>query len=268
MRFFDQVDPGSLERRGGQLWVLALTTILVLATGLALMMYTILFSKPVGLTGRTFTTLFVAYCVLMPLLIGYLIDRQFVIKQLRRKITEEEKHITNLQDEFRSNLLETLPGITHFQDRLAMEHRRASRAEQSFSLVIVGVKPSPCLDAPSDVNLTTVFGDAAKALTRKLRGEDSIYHFGGGVFGILLPRVPTSIANLVVEQLREGMRCAVDPDSGFEFEIQMTNFPDQAASARDMEKAVMDFLSVHRKKNVPERTADLGCGYRLDAVSG
>jgi hypothetical protein len=267
MKFFDQMDPGSLERRAWQLWILALTTILVLATGLAVMMYTIVFSKPVGLSGRTSTTLFTGYCVLMPLLIGYLLDRQIVIRQLRHRIVEEENHIVNLQREFRSNFLANMPGLAPFQDRLAMEHRRATRAEQPLSLVIVGVKPSPGLQPPTDDRLADVFGEAAKALTRKLRGEDSIYHFGGGVFGILLPRVPTSIANLVVDRLREAMIEMVSSNSGFEFETRVSNFPDHAASARDMERAVMDCLFLYTKGHAPEQPVEVGGACRVATVS-
>jgi len=267
MKLFDQIDPGTLERRAWQLWILALTTILVLATGLAVMMYTIIFSKPVGLSGRTSATLFTGYCVLMPLLIGYLLDRQIVIRQLRHRITEEENHIVDLQHEFRSNFLANMPGLAHFQDRLAMEHRRASRAEQPFSLVIVGVKPFPGLDTPTKDRLADVFGEAAKALTCKLRGEDSIYHFGEGVFGILLPRVPTSIANLAVEQMRKVMREVVSSNSGFEFETRVMNFPDHVASARDMERAVMDCLFVYSKRHAPEHTVDMEGACRVAAVS-
>ena len=148
----------------------------------------------------------------------------------------------NLQLEVRSNLLETLPGLAHFQDRLAMEHRRASRAEQPFSLVVVGVKPSPALGTPSKATLTTMFGETAKALIRRLRGDDSIYHFGRGVFGILLPRVHTSIANLIAENLRKDLREVIGADLG-SFEMQIISFPDDAASAREEEGAVVNFLS-------------------------
>src|SRR5579872_4566469 len=142
MRLFDNVDPGSLDRRMWQLWVLALTIILVLATGLAIMMYAVLFSHPGGMTGRHFMTLFTGYCVLMPLLVGYLLDRQVVIKQLRKRIADEESHVLSLEHEVKTNFLETLPGVAHFQDRLSMEYRRASRSEQPVSLVVVGVRPA------------------------------------------------------------------------------------------------------------------------------
>ena len=266
MKFFDQIDPGSLERRAWQLWILALTTIFVLATGLALMMYMVAFSRPVGQFASAPTTLFAGYCVLTPLLIGYLLDRQIVIKELRRRITEEERQIVRLQHEFRSSFLENLPGLAHFQDRLAMEHRRAFRAEQPFSLVLAGVKPSPALETRTDASLADEFGRVAKVLTGKLRGEDSIYHFGGGVFGILLPRIPTSIASLVAEQLRAGLGDAAG-DSSFGFELQVISFPEQAASARDMEKAVMDFLSEHSDTHPPDQTVGFGGEYRLHPIA-
>jgi len=266
MKFFDHIDPGALDRRMWQLWFLALSTILVLATGLALMMYAVLFSKPVELTEGHFTTLFTAYCVLMPLLVGYLFDRHIVIKHLRRKIAEEEHQLMNLRFEARANLLDNLPGIAHFQDRLAMEFRRASRAEQPVSLVIVGVKPSVGRSNPAEA--TAVYGDAAKALTRKLRGEDSLYHFGQGAFAILLPRVQTSIAHRVVERLEEGLRDAAGPNGQFEFENRVTNYPDHVASARDIEKAVMDFLSETGRKHPPEQAAAPGDELQMKAISG
>lgn len=241
MKLFDQVDPGSLDRRMWQLWVLALTTILVLASGLAIMMYAVFFSRPAGPSGHMFITLFAGYCVLMPLVLGYLLDRQLVIKQLRRKISEEEHQIVNLLHEVKTNFLETLPGVAHFQDRLSMEFRRASRAEQPISMVTVGVRPSHGASGPSA--LAGISGEAAKALMRKLRGEDSIYHFGGGVFSILLPRVQTSIANQIVDRLEEGLRDAAGPDYHFVFETHITNYPDQVCSAREMEKAVAGFIS-------------------------
>jgi GGDEF domain-containing protein len=253
MKFFDQIDPGSLDRRIWQLWVLALTIILVLATGLAIMMYAVLFSRPGGLPERLFVTLFTGYCVLIPLLVGYLFDRQLVIKQLHRKIAEEQSHVRSLEREVKTNALETLPGVAHFQDRLSMEYRRAFRSEQPVSLVVVGVRPSLGQNGSGD--MVAASGEAAKALTRKLRGEDSIYHFGKGVFAILLPRVPTTVANQVVDRLEEGMHDAAGPECRFVFETRITNFPDHALSAREMEKAVADFLTERGGEPLPGHLA-------------
>lgn len=245
MNLFDHIDPKSLDRRAWQLWVLALTTILILATGLALMMYVTVFSKPTGGTGHTHSTLFIGYCVLMPLIMGYLFDRQIVIRHLRCTIDEDQKQISNLQHEVRANLLESLPGMGHFQDRLAMEYRRASSSEQPISLVMVGVKPSLGPNPPG--HITNVFGDAAKALAGKLRGDDSIYHIGQGVFAMLLPRIRTAVAKVVVGRLEEGLTKAARPEIRFVFECQLVNYPDNVASAREMEQGVASFLSAYSK---------------------
>ena len=53
MKIFDQIDAGNLDRREWQLWVLALAVILVLAAGMALLMYPAIFSTPVIVTGPT-----------------------------------------------------------------------------------------------------------------------------------------------------------------------------------------------------------------------
>ena len=39
MPIFDQIDPRNLDRREWELWMLALTVILILAVGMALLMY-------------------------------------------------------------------------------------------------------------------------------------------------------------------------------------------------------------------------------------
>jgi len=53
MKVFDQIDPLKVERRKWHLWLLALTVILVLTVGMALLMYPTVFSHPVVLTGAT-----------------------------------------------------------------------------------------------------------------------------------------------------------------------------------------------------------------------
>ena len=45
MRIFDRIDPLNLNRRQWELWVLALSVILILTTGLALLMYPTAFSN-------------------------------------------------------------------------------------------------------------------------------------------------------------------------------------------------------------------------------
>jgi GGDEF domain-containing protein len=241
MKLFDRIDRESLEQRADQLWVLALSIIVVLATGLALMMYTVLFAKPDRLTNHGLVTLFVGYCSLVPLLVGYLIDRQFVIKRLRRRIREDQNHIAQLEQEVRTNLLENLPGLEHFQDRLAMEYRRALRSGEPFSVIMAAVKL--LIDA-NTVDSADIFGEAARALASQMRGEDSVYYFGQGTFGLLLPRMASNVASLFAGHLSNAMDYAVNAYSASS-EIKTINFPEDAVSARAVEKHVLDFLSAY-----------------------
>ena len=119
MTIFDQCDPTTLERREVQLWALALSAITILAVGLALLMYPAVFSDTVIL-GPTLRRAFFGFCALSVLLVGYLVDRQVTIRSLRKHLAEQQKRVTQIHQEASADLLETLPGFSHFQDRLAM----------------------------------------------------------------------------------------------------------------------------------------------------
>ncbi len=236
VRFFDHIDATTLEQREWHLWVLALSVIFVLAVGLMLLMYPTVFSNPVVISGITLRKTFFAFCVLAVLVVGYLIDRQIVISHLRRRILEERELVNRIRHEASSDLLETLPGLDHFRDRLAMEFRRASSMQQSLSLLIVELKTLREFSATSE--FTTALGDAAKVLTRKLRGEDSIYLFAPGVFGIILPGVNANNAYRVVDRLADGLHDASGASGRFSFNIRVLNYPEHAATAREIEEAV------------------------------
>jgi hypothetical protein len=140
MRVFDRVDPTMLDRRELHLWLLAITVILILATGTALLMYPAVFSGPIVLSGPTLRRTFFGFCALSILVAGYFLDRQLTIHQLRKQLVEEQSRMMQIRCEASAELLESLPGISHFQDRLAMEFRRASNTQQSLSLLTVHLK--------------------------------------------------------------------------------------------------------------------------------
>ncbi|MFB3920881.1 MAG: GGDEF domain-containing protein [Terriglobia bacterium] len=240
MRIFDHVDPRSLDRREWHLWTLALGMIVILSSGMALLMYPTAFSDPLILTGTTLRKVFFGFCGLSVLTVGYLVDRQITLRTLRRQLVEQERRVRDLRQEASIDFLATLPGFTHFQDRLAMEYRRASGSRQSLSLLVIDLKPSRDLTHTAEVS--TAFGDAAKALTRKLRGEDSIYCFAPGAFGIVLPGVSVSDAYRVVSRLEDGLNDAAGASSRFSFDIRVVTYPDHVVSAREMEDVVRSRL--------------------------
>jgi len=234
MQIFDKIDPATLERRDWQLWTLAIATILILTSGLALLMYPAVFSSPLLLDVPALRRSFVGFCILSFLLVGYLLERHLVIRRLRRQLAEELKQKARILEQSSADLLATLPGFSHFQDRLAMEFRRAANTQQPLSLLIAGLRLAPMV---ADAGGTaTVLGDAAKVLIRRLRREDSIYLFRPGVFGILLPGVSGAHANRVADRLQEGLTDAAGASNRFTAEIRMLNYPEHAATARELEQ--------------------------------
>jgi len=247
MRVFDRIDPTTLDRRELHLWLLALTVIMILSTGMALLMYPTAFSDPLIVSGPTLRKTFFGFCALSVLFVGYFLDRQLTIHKLRRQVVEEQNRMMQIRHGASAALLESLPGTSHFQDRLTMEFRRASNTQQPLSLLAVQLKSSRgLLDARE---IATSFGDAAKALIHTLRPEDSIYQFRAGVFGILLPGVSAAEAYSVSDRIADRLRAASGASECFSFDLHVVNYPEHVATAREMEKAVAS----HFPANQPER---------------
>jgi len=80
-----------------------------------------------------------------------------------------------------------MPDINHFWDRLTMEYRRAMTMQKNLSLLLVKAK----LTASAGTDTTSALGDAAKAMSRKLRPTDSIYRLAPEIFGLVLPETDT-----------------------------------------------------------------------------
>ena len=145
-----------------------------------------------------------------------------------------------IRHEASAELLESLPGISHFQDRLTMEFRRASSTQQPLSFLVVQLNSARELCDAKEI--ATSFGDAAKALVHTLRREDSMYQFRPGVLGILLPGVSAADAYQVSDRIADRLRAASGASERFSFEIRVVNYPEHIATAREMEKAVASLL--------------------------
>src|SRR5438270_1236742 len=135
VRLFDTIHPDQLDRRELQLTLLACSTILVLGAGLALLMYPLVFSH----SGIVLRNAFYGFCGLSALLAVYLVDRQVTILQLRREVAEAGKRAAETKIEASAELLNAIPNLGSFKDRLAMEYRRAAAANQILSVLVVTV---------------------------------------------------------------------------------------------------------------------------------
>jgi GGDEF domain-containing protein len=239
MHLFDKVDPRKLDRRHWQLSMLSLGMIVVLGAGVALLMYPAIFGSNAASPGHTSRTLFFGFCALCLLAVAYLLNRQYVVHQLRRDLLEQRTEIVHLRQEASEDLLETLAGFTHFQDQLAMGFRRAAQAGEPLSLVLVRLKPSPMFDNPPEVSVA--LGDAARVLVRKLRTNDSLYHLSSSVFALVLPNTGGAEMNQLASRVAEGLADASGVSNRFSIEMQIFNYPDQASSSYEMERIAHAF---------------------------
>jgi GGDEF domain-containing protein len=233
---FDKIRPDQLDRRELQLTILACSTILILGAGLALLMYPIVFS----FSSSTLRNAFYGFCGLSALLAVYLVDRQITIQHLRRQITEAGRRAAETKLEASAELLNAIPNLSSFKDRLAMEYRRAAAANQVLSVLVITVLlPEEVSSTPFAISLLS---DAAKAISRKLRGEDSIYVLQPHCFGTILPTVTRPDAERISNRVAEGLSDAAGAANRFTYKINVVNWPVNAASAHELQEAVLTFL--------------------------
>src|SRR5437868_14141285 len=170
-----------LERRELHLTIVAAVFVFVLASGLAVFMYPLVFVHADAANKWTLRVAFFGFCALTLLFIGYLLDRQRTVRQLKQQILEELERNIELRLQASADLLHTMPDVNHFWDRLTMEYRRAMTMQKTLSLLVVKAK------LPGGEEKTTAaLGDAAKAISHKLRPTESIYRLSPELFGPVL----------------------------------------------------------------------------------
>lgn len=236
MRLFDRIHPDQLDRRELQLTLLACSAILVLGAGLALLMYPFVFS----LSNSVLRDAFYGFCGLSALLAVYLVDRQVTIQHLRREVADAGKRAVESKIEASAELLSAIPNLSSFKDRLAMEYRRAAASNQVLSVLVITVLlPEEVSTSPIAISLLS---DAAKAISRKLRGEDSIYVLRPHCFGTILPSVTRPIAERISERVAEGLSDAAGATNRFTYKINIVNWPANASSAHELQEVVLTLL--------------------------
>jgi GGDEF domain-containing protein len=240
MKMDDRKRSVDLERREFQLSIFACSAIVVLAGGLALLMYPAVFSNHDPTLSRTPRIAFFGFCALACLLVIYIFNRQHTIHRLRVQMAMDRKRSLEALGQASADLLSTMPNFDTFEDRLTMEFRRASAAELKLSVLVVSVKLHGALADSSDG--VSALGDAAKTLSRKLRQQDSIFVLRPGHFGIVLPGVGLADVKGVCGRLGEGLSDAAGVNNRFTFKIESISYPEQTSSAHDLELAVSGWL--------------------------
>ena len=239
-----------LERRELQLTVMAAVFVFVLASGLAVFMYPLVFVHADAANKWTLRVAFFGFCALTLLFIGYLLERQSTVRKLKQQILEELERNIELRLQASADLLHTMPDINHFWDRLTMEYRRAMTMQKNLTLLLVRAKLGP---ASSESDGSSALGDAAKAMSRKLRPTDSIYRLAPEIFGLVLPETDTLNAKRIAVRSQEELQ-SVRAKHGGTFETTVHNYPEHAQSSHELEDIVKSILPVKEEYAVPAST--------------
>lgn len=246
MSTIDRQELDRLERRGMQLTIFSSVFVIVLASGLAMFMYPLVFVHPEG-NKWTLRVAFFGFCALTLLFVGYLFDRQRTFNNLKEQLLAELERNVALQLQASADILKSMPDQKYFWDRLTMEFRRSLTMEKTMSLVLVKVK-NP--GAPSANDRKSALSDAAKALSKKLRPTDSIYRLSDELFGIVLPETDTLNAKRIAIRLQEDLQ-TIRARYSITFDLTAHNYPDHVKSSHELEDIVKSMLPEKEEWNVP-----------------
>src|SRR5437899_391495 len=228
-----------LERRELQLAILSAVIVLVLAGGLAAFMYPLVFLHPVG-NKWTLRVAFFGFCGLTFLFVGYLLERQRTVRQLKQQILAELERNVTLQQQASVDLLHSMPDQNHFWDRLTMEYRRAMTMQKTLSLLIVKGKATAG-SSKQNSDDDAAWSDTAKAMSRKLRPTDSIYRLTTDIFALVLPETDALNAKRIAFRLQEELQ-DVRAKYAKAFDITPHNYPQDVQSAHELEDIVKSLL--------------------------
>ena len=248
MPVVDPIQPSDLERRQLHLILLACSAIVILAAGLALFMFPVVFSDQFFFSRREFVVAFFGFCGLSILLAVYLFDRQFTIRGLRHQIEEDRKRALAIHEQASAELFKALPHFNLFQDHLSMGYRRAASSGQELTVLVVTIQLQENLSFPAAKN--SLLGDAAKAILRKLRDQDSFYLLQSGCFGVILPGTGMSTAQGISSRIADGLTDAAGVSKRFTFESSIINYPNNASSSQELDSAVCSLLPEDQSKRI------------------
>jgi len=256
MRGQNQTKQKDVDRRELQLTLFVCAAIIVLAFGLALLMYLVVFANPSQPKAPRIA--FFGFCGLSCLLVAYIVERQITVRRLRHQIALDRIQASEALNRASADLLGSLPNFSTFEDRLWMEFRRAVTANLNLSVLVIAIKLRSGFSDPTLA--LSVLGDAAKAISRRLREQDSIYNLRQGYVGVILSGANYSAAKRVSARLIEGLVDVAGANDRFSFEVNQISYPEQTSSAHDLHLAVCGLLPEETPKETLARDikADVG----------
>jgi hypothetical protein len=239
-----QTNPADIERRELQSTVFACSAIAIMGIGSAVLMYPVVFNHQGTAPDRGLRIAFFGFCGLCLLLTAYVWDSRATIRRLRVQMELDRKESSDARMQASEELLKSIPKLNSFQDQLPMEYRRTTATAQQLSILVIAFQfPA---GTSSSTGQPAILGDAAKAISRKLREQDSIYVLGPSCIGAILPGLEISAARGLASRIGEGLMDAAGLSARFSYKIDVVNYPQNASSAHQLYEAVSALIPPDR----------------------
>jgi len=211
-----------VERQDWRLWKTAVIFIFILGLSLLTFMFpmTFWFAEDLGIHAPQ--RAFFGFCILLALMSVYLLQRQAVIRKLKRQVFEARNEAREAERKAHTELFESLPGVGQFRDGLAMEYRRASSSTSNLAVVLLSASGSDAAD----------MGRLASLLRSALRRGETLARLSKGSIGLVLPDLELADAMSLTANLEQRVRTELP---GLEVLSSVTAFPQQAHSLLELE---------------------------------
>jgi GGDEF domain-containing protein len=210
-----------LERLDWHLWVLAVLLIFVLGASLLSFMFPTVFWLRTSASSESQQGAFFGFCTLMALVLVYLLQRQAIVRRLKRQLYEAHSMVAAATREASIQSFQTLPTLNQFRDALAMEYRRASSTGTNVAVVVIST-PKASLDS---------LGYMASVLRSLLRQEESLYRLSDKGFGLIFPGMALKSAASFATQAERLLGLPKE-----DMEVTISAFPEEVSTLMELEQ--------------------------------
>ena len=210
----------NLDRQDWQLWLMSTLLILVLGVGLLSFMFPTVFWMGGELALKAPERAFFGFSVLLALALGYLLQKNSKVRQLKRELFQAQAALTRAGQDAAIQAFETLPTLLQFRDMLAMEYRRASTSGIALAVVLF-----TAVSASREG-----LGRMTSLLRSMLRQGETLYRISDKAVGVILPGMKLSNGAAFAAQVES---LGGFPDQ--ELQVNIIAYPEDASSLSELE---------------------------------
>ena len=216
-----KLDWETVERLDWHLWILATLLIFVLGVSLLSFMFPTTFWMQQEPARDRSQQAFFGFCVLLALVLVYLLQRQAMVRQLKRQLFDARTAAAAAEQEAASQTFFALPGLDQFRDVLAMEYRRASTSNAPLAAALFAApRESP-----------QALGNMARFLQCILRHGESLYRISDNAVAVILPGMRLSEAASLAAQVESLSGLSKET-----LEVSITAYPEESASLAKLQE--------------------------------